>query len=44
MGFVPKDTRWYLADIVLEIIIEDDPRNVVHVNTHLVEAESPEQA
>jgi len=24
---------WYLAEIVLEVSIEDDPRNVVHVNT-----------
>ncbi len=35
---------WYLADVVLEVSIEDDPRNVVHVNTHLIEAESPEMA
>jgi len=40
VGFIPKDACWYLADV----IIEDDPRNLVHVNTHLVEAESPEQA
>jgi hypothetical protein len=44
MGFIPKDARWYLADIILEHIVEGDPRNLVHVNTHLVEAESPEQA
>jgi hypothetical protein len=44
MGFIPKEARWYLADVVLEHTIEDDPRNVVHVNTHLIEAESPEQA
>jgi hypothetical protein len=44
MGFVPKDARWYVADIVLEHHIEGDPRNVVHVNTHLVEAQSPEHA
>ncbi|MEO6811834.1 MAG: DUF4288 domain-containing protein, partial [Isosphaeraceae bacterium] len=44
MGFIPKDARWYLADIVLEHMIEDDSRNVVHVNTHLVEAESANQA
>jgi hypothetical protein len=29
---------------VLEHIIEGDSRNVVHVNMHLVEAASPEQA
>jgi Domain of unknown function (DUF4288) len=44
MGFIPTDARWYLADIVLEHIIEGDPRNLVHVNMHLIEAESPEQA
>jgi hypothetical protein len=44
MGFIPADARWYLADIVLEHIVEGDPRNLVHVNMHLVEAESPEQA
>ncbi|MHB1557241.1 MAG: DUF4288 domain-containing protein [Isosphaeraceae bacterium] len=44
MGFIPAGARWYLADIVLEHVIEGDPRNVVHVNTHLVEAESPGEA
>jgi hypothetical protein len=44
MGFIPKDARWYLADLVLEHTVEGDPRNVVHVNTHLIEADSPEQA
>jgi hypothetical protein len=44
MGFIPKDARWYLADVILEHIVEGDPRNLVHVNTHLVEAGSPEQA
>jgi hypothetical protein len=44
MAFIPKGARWYLADVVLEHRIEGGPRNVVHVNTHLIEAESPEQA
>jgi Domain of unknown function (DUF4288) len=44
MGFIPKDARWYLADIILEHIVEGDRRNRVHINTHLIEAESPEQA
>src|SRR5205085_2500429 len=35
---------WYLADVVLEVSIEDDPRNVVHVNTILIEGDSPETA
>src|SRR5262249_31750593 len=44
MSFVPKNARWYLADVILEHIVEADPRNLVHVNMHLIEAESPEQA
>ena len=44
MGYIPKDAKWYLADIVLEINIEDDPRKVVHTNLVLVRADSPEEA
>jgi hypothetical protein len=44
VGFIPSDARWYLTDVVLEHRIDDEPRNVVHVNTHLVEAGSPEEA
>ncbi len=44
MAFIPKDARWYLADVILEHRIDGDPRNVVHVDTYLVETESPEQA
>jgi hypothetical protein len=44
MGFVPKNARWYLAEIVLEHIIESDRRNLVHVNSHLIRAASPEKA
>src|SRR5262249_20055632 len=36
--------RWYVADVVLEHRIDGDPENVVHVNTHLVEAGSPDEA
>src|SRR5437899_2747490 len=44
MGSIPKGARWYLADLILEHTIEGDTRNVVHVNTHLIEAHSPEEA
>ncbi len=44
MGYIPKDAKWYLADIVLEITIESDPRNVVHTNLVLIRADSPEEA
>ncbi len=35
---------WYLAELVLEHAIEDEPRNVVHINTHLIRAKSESQA
>jgi len=44
MAYIPKDARWYLADIVVELTIEDQVDNVVQINTYLVEASSPEQA
>ena len=44
MAYISKDARWYLADVVLEHAVEGDLRNVVHVNVHLVEADSPERA
>jgi hypothetical protein len=44
MSYIPKDAKWYLAEIVMEIAIEDDLRNVVHVNTTLVRADSPNEA
>ena len=44
MGYIPEDAKWYLADIVLEITIEGDPRNVVHTNLVLIRADSPEEA
>jgi hypothetical protein len=44
MAFIPKGARWYLAELVIEYTVDGDPRNVVHVNMHLVEADSPEHA
>ena len=42
MGFIPKDAL--LADVVLEHQIESEPRNVVHIDTYLIEAGSPDEA
>jgi hypothetical protein len=44
MSHIPKDAKWYLAEIVMEIAIENDSRNVVHVNTTLVRADSSNEA
>lgn len=44
MGYIPEDAKWYLAEIVQQITVEGDPRNVVHTNLVLVRADSPDEA
>ena len=44
MAYIPADAKWYLAEIVMHITVEGDPRNVVHTNLVLVRADSPEEA
>ena len=44
MAYIPPDAQWYIADLVEEIRVEDDPRTVIHVNTVLVRADSPDEA
>ncbi len=44
MSYIPEDAQWYVADIIEEMRIEADPRNVVHINTVLVRANSPDEA
>lgn len=44
MAFIPKDACWYIAQIILEINVEGESQNVVHVNYLLVRGESPEEA
>jgi hypothetical protein len=44
MAHIPEDAKWYLAEIVEQITVEGDPRNVVHTNVVLVRADSPEEA
>jgi hypothetical protein len=44
MAYIPKNARWYLADLVLELSVAGVPHNLVHVNIHLIDADSPERA
>jgi Domain of unknown function (DUF4288) len=44
MGYIPEGAKWYLADIIEEIRVEGDPRNVVHTNVVLIQANSPIEA
>jgi hypothetical protein len=44
MAFIPHDAKWYLAELVQEITVQDDPRNIVWRNLTLVRADSPDEA
>jgi len=44
MAYVPKDAKWFIAEIVEEITVQGDARNVVHLNYNLIRADSPEEA
>ena len=44
MAHVPNNTEWFLADIVQEIRVDGCQRNVVHINSVIVHASSPETA
>jgi hypothetical protein len=44
MAHIPENTKWYVADVVEEVRIEGEPDNVVHINSILIRADSPEEA
>jgi hypothetical protein len=44
LGYVPEDAEWYIAELVQELVVADDPRNVVWRNLTLVHASFPDDA
>lgn len=44
MACIPKDAKWYTAELVMECKIDGESQNVVHVNIILIRADSPEEA
>jgi hypothetical protein len=44
MTYIPDGAHWYIAEIVEEIVVEGDSRNVVHKNLVLIRSDSPEGA
>lgn len=44
MGHIPENATWYVAELIMELAVDGDPRNVVHKNLVLIEAKSPEDA
>jgi hypothetical protein len=44
MGYIPLDAEWFLAELIQEITVDEDPRNLVWRNLTLIQAKSPEEA
>jgi hypothetical protein len=44
MGYIPPEAKWYVAELIDEITVEGDLRNLVHRNLTLIRADSPEEA
>src|SRR5262245_21828693 len=42
--WMSKDTKWYLAEIVMETTFESVAENLIESNLTLVRADSPEEA
>jgi hypothetical protein len=43
MGYIPKNAKWWIADLVIEFEIEDEG-SIVHYNLTLVRANDAEEA
>lgn len=44
MAYIPKNAKWYIAQLVIECNVEGNPCNVIHVNIVFIHACSPEKA
>lgn len=44
MAYIPENSQWYVAEIIEEIVVEGDSRNVIHKNLVLIRADSPDEA
>jgi hypothetical protein len=44
MAYIPKNARWFIAEVVVRIRVAGDRRDVVHANFLLVRADTPARA
>ena len=44
MGYIPKVTEWYIAELLMEIRVHGARCNILHRNLILINAHSPEEA
>jgi hypothetical protein len=43
-GLTSSDPKWYIGELIEEITVEGEPRNVVHRDVKVLYANSPEEA
>jgi hypothetical protein len=44
VAYIPENAKWYVAELINEIVVEDESANVVHKDLVLVRADSPDDA
>jgi hypothetical protein len=44
MAHIPAKSKWYITELIVEIRVEGEDRNVLHKNMLLIQADSPERA
>jgi hypothetical protein len=44
VGYIPDNAEWFVAELVEELTVADDPRNIVWRNLTLIRAKLPEEA
>ena len=44
MGYIPKVTEWFIAELLMEIRVHGARCNILHRNLILINAHSPEEA
>lgn len=44
MAYIPQGAHWFVAELLLEITVQGDTRNVLHSNLTLIHAASPDEA
>jgi len=42
--YVLPESKWYIGELIEEVTVEGEPRNIVHRNVTLIYAHSPEEA
>ena len=44
MGHIPSNAEWYIAELVMEIVVNGSQLNALHRNLTLIRADSPQAA